>query len=223
MQDIVVHHLERSRSHRVLWLLEELGLSYRLETYQRDPKTSRAPKALRAIHPLGKAPVVTFDDAGTRVVLAESGAIIETLAEHVGKLMPSGGAEARRARYYLHYAEGSLMPPLLVRLIFDKLSTAKVPFFIKPIVGGIVKKVDAAFTTPELELQFSFLDAELASREFLAGDFSAADIQMSYPVVAGLARIDGTSRYPHVAAYATRLAARPAYQHAIKVGGPVLL
>ncbi len=224
MEDIVVHHLDRSRSHRALFLLEELELPYTIKEYARDKETSRAPAALRDVHPLGKSPVVTYVSDGETITLAESGAIFETLAENAGALLPERGTEAfRRCRYFLHYAEGSLMPPLLVRLIFDKLRNAPLPFFIKPIVKTIVGKVDDAFTDPEVALQFSFLEQELSDREYLAGEFSVCDVQMSYPVVAGLARIGAGGKYPAVARYADRLKARPGYQRAIEKGGEVLL
>ena len=137
---LTLHHLERSRSHRILWLFEELGLDYEIEEYKRNPATFRADPALRKIHPLGKAPIVTDGDR----VVAETGRVIEYMLEAHGdgRLQPTAGSEAYHLyRYYLHYAEGSLMPPLLVRLIFDKMLEAKLPFFIKPVVKGIVRKV----------------------------------------------------------------------------------
>ena len=220
--DITVHHLEASRSHRVLWLLEELGVEYAIERYQRDPKTMRAPEALKAIHPLGKAPVVSLDGH----VLAESGAILDTLVETLGdgRFRPKPGTEAfRRYRYFLHYAEGSLMPPLLVALITEKLRTVPMPFFLKPIPRAVAGKIDEAYTRVEIPRHFGFLDAELGSRPFITGDeLTAADVQLSYPVAAAASRgfSDG---YPNVAAYLARLEARPAYQKAIEIGGPVVM
>ncbi len=216
MPTITVHHLENSRSHRVLWLLEELGLDYDIVEYARDPRTMRAPPELRQLHPLGKAPVVTIDD----VVLAESGAIIEHFVELAGQLAPpSGTPEHRRYRYWLHYAEGSLMSPLLVRLIFDQISNAKLPFFVKPIAKGIVDKVESNFTRPELQNHFAFIEAELDGRPYFAGDdFSAADIQMSYAVQAGVARAR-LGDLPNASAWLARIQQRPAYQRAEQRGG----
>jgi glutathione S-transferase len=217
---ITVHHLERSRSHRVLWLLEELGLPYELVTYKRDPATIRAPATLKQVHPLGKSPVIEADG----VVVAESGAILEHLVDLAGgALRPEPGTDAfRRYRFFLHYAEGSLMPPLLVKLITSQLQGDKVPFLIRPVARAIAGKVDGAFTNGELHAHLTFLDAELATRPFVAGDaFTAADVQMSYPVLALLSR--GAKAAPHVRAYLDRLAARPAYARAVERGGPIEL
>ena len=222
MATITLHHLERSRSHRVLWLLEELGLEYSIERYQRDPKTMRAPGSLKKIHPLGKAPVLQIDD----VVVAESGAIMEHVVETVGegRLRPELGTEAhRRYRFFLHYAEGSLMPPLLVALITSKIRSAPLPFFIKPITKTIANNVDGSFTNGELESHRAFLESELEGREFLTGDeLSAADVQMSYPLEAMESRA-GFADQPRLRGYLERLRARPAYQRAIEKGGPVML
>lgn len=220
---LVLHHLERSRSHRILWLFEELGLDYELEEYGRNPATFRADPALRKVHPLGKAPIVTDGD----VVLAETGHVIEQVLERrgEGRLQPEPGTEAhQRFRYYMHYAEGSLMPPLLVRLIFDKMLEARLPFFIKPVVRGIVSKVEDNFINGEMQLHGDFLDEELNGREWIAGDeFTAADIQMSYPVEALLARGQRPqAKTKHLQAYADRFRARPAYQRALDKGGAVL-
>lgn len=220
---LTLHHLERSRSHRILWLFEELGLDYDLKEYRRHPETFRADPALREIHPLGKAPIVTDGD----LVVAETGRVIEYVLEAhgEGRLQPEAGTEAHhRYRYYLHYAEGSLMPPLLVRLIFDKMLEARLPFFIKPVVKTIVRKVEDNFIFGEMELHGDFLDAELSDREWIAGDeFTAADIQLSYPVEALLTR---GGRPPektrNLRAYAERFRARPAYERAVEKGGKVL-
>ena len=166
---IVVHHLERSRSHRVLWMLEELGLPYELVTYQRDPQTILAPPALRAIHPLGKSPVITDDG----IAIAESGAILEYLVERHGggRLAPAVGTPAHlRYRYFLHYAEGSLMPPLLVKLIASKIATAKMPFFARPIARKIAGSIESSFVDPNLTRHLAFLEAELTGRTWFAGD-----------------------------------------------------
>lgn len=216
---ITLHHLEASRSHRILWLLEELELPYELKTYARHPETMRAPAELRAVHPLGKAPVVTIDD----LVLAESGAILEHFADAHPSLRPEPGTPAHASyRYWLHFAEGSLAPPLLVRLIFDRLRDAPLPFFIKPIVKTIAGKVDAAFTVGELTTLFGFVEEHLGTHECFAGDgFTAADIQMSYPIEAGFAR-GRLPSLPNCKAWLTRMKARPAYQRATARGAPAV-
>jgi len=219
---ITVHHLENSRSQRVLWLLEELGAPYTVKRYARNPKTMLAPPELKAVHPLGKSPVI--DDDGT--VVAESGAIVEYLAEVHGAasgLRPAPGTPAaRRCTYWLHFAEGSLMPPLLVKLIFDKVRAAPVPFFIKPVIKGIADQVHRAYIGPNLKNLLAFLEAELATRPWLAGDaFSIADVQMSYPVEAAAVRDGFTAQsHPHLHAWLQRCQARPTYQRALAAGGP---
>lgn len=218
---LTVHHLERSRSHRILWLLEELGVDYEIKEYKRDPKTIRAPASLKAVHPLGRSPVVELDGG---IVLAESGAIIETLVEqHDSPLRPAPGTEAhRRYRFFLHYAEGSMMSPLLVKLITSKLKTTRLPFFVKPIAKQIAGKIDATFTDPEIALHLNFLEAELKDRDWFAGDaFSAADIQMSYPLESSQGRAGLDERFPRLQDYLSRIRARPAYARAIERGGPV--
>jgi glutathione S-transferase len=219
---LTVHHLERSRSHRVLWLLEELGVPYELARYQRDPKTILAPPELAAVHPLGKSPVVTEDGA----VIAESGAILEYLAEHHGggKWVPAAGTPAhQRCRYFLHYAEGSLMPILLVKLIASKVGSSKVPFFIKPITKKIAAQLDRSYCNPNLTKHLAFLEQELEGKTWLCGgdEPTIADIQMSYPVEAAVSR--GGARSPNLTRYLERIQARPAYRRAIEKGGPVML
>ncbi|MBV8633399.1 MAG: glutathione S-transferase, partial [Burkholderiaceae bacterium] len=184
---IIVHHLNNSRSQRVLWLLEELGLPYEIKHYQRDPKTMLAPPALFAVHPLGKSPVIT--DNG--ITVAESGAIIEYLLKHhgAGRLEPGDELGRRRLTYWLHYAEGSAMPPLLLALVFSRVANAPAPFFVRPIARAIAAKVRKGFIDPQLKLHLDFLEAELGKNTWFAGDeFSAADIQMSFPVEAAAAR-----------------------------------
>jgi len=220
MPDIVVHHLNNSRSQRVLWLLEELGLDYRIERYQRDPETMLAPDTLRRVHPLGKAPVIQ-DGATT---LAETGAIIEYIVERygAGRLAPPPGSPERlRYTYWLHYAEGSAMPPLLLKLIFDRIESAKLPFFVRPIARGISRKVNGLFIGPQLKLHLDFIEAELGKGTWFAGDaFSAADIQMSFPMEIAVARgVLDVSR-PNLTRYLDRIHARPAYQRALERGGP---
>jgi len=218
---ITVHHLNNSRSQRVLWLLEELGQPYEIIRYQRDPATMLAPASLKAVHPLGKSPVVVTDEGLT---LAESGAIIETLAERYGpgKLAPVPGTpEAVRYRYWLHYAEGSAMPPLLLKLVFDRIEKSPVPFFAKPIVKGIAAKTKAAFIAPQLRTHLDFMEGELGKSLWFAGEaFTAADIQMSFAVEAAQARGGLDASRPKLMAYLQRIHARPAYQRALERGGP---
>jgi glutathione S-transferase len=218
---ITVHHLENSRSQRVLWLLEELGLRYKVQRYARDPKTLLAPPELALVHPLGKSPVIT--EGGTTV--AESGAIVEYLIDQhgQGRLRPAPGTpEQLRYTYWLHFSEGSLMPPLLLKLVFDKVREAPVPFFIRPVVRGIADKVTDAFIGPNLKRLLSFAEAELADRPWFAGEqFSAADIQMSYPLEAAAARAGlDSQQHPRLSDWLSRIHARAAYIKALKVGGP---
>ncbi|SFM73653.1 glutathione S-transferase [Variovorax sp. OV329] len=217
---ITVHHLNNSRSQRVLWLLEELGQPYEIIRYQRDPATMLAPASLKAVHPLGKSPVVVTDDGLT---LAESGAIIETLAERYGQgqLAPAPGTpEAARYRYWLHYAEGSAMPPLLLKLIFDRIEKSPVPFFAKPIVKGVVDKTKSAFIAPQLKTHLDFMEGELGKTPWFAGEsFSAADIQMSFAVEVARARGGLDASRPKLMAWLERIHARPAYQRALERGG----
>ena len=217
---ITVHHLNNSRSQRVLWLLEELELPYEIVHYQRDPKTMLAPPELRAVHPLGKSPVVTVDG----LTLAESGAILETLAERHGngRMAPAAGTpEHLRYRYWMHYAEGSAMPPLLLKLVFDQIEKAKMPFFAKPIAKAIAGKAKTSFIGPNIKTHLDFMEAELGKSEWFAGnDFSAADIQMSFPVEAAKARGGLDATRPRLMAYLARIHARPAYLRALERGGP---
>ena len=215
---IVVHHLNHSRSQRVLWLLEELGLPYSIEFYERNKKTLLAPPALKKVHPLGKSPVVVDGD----LVLAESGNIMETLVERhgEGRLAPAPGTpERQRWRYWLHYAEGSLMPPLLMKLVFDQVE--KAPLIVRPVAKAISAKVNAAFIRPNLKTHLDFLEAELAKSPWFAGEaFSAADIQMSFPLEAAAARAGLDHRHPRLMDWLERIHARPAYKAALEKGGP---
>jgi glutathione S-transferase len=221
---ITLHHLENSRSQRVLWLLEELGLPYQILSYKRDPQTQLAPAALAAVHPLGKSPVIRDGD----VTVAESGAIVEYLLDTYGqgRLRPaSGTAQRREFTYWLHFAEGSAMPFLVMKLVFDKVRAAPVPFFIKPVVKAIADKVSSSFITPNLQSQLKFMESELTRQTWFAGDeFSAADVQMSFPVEAAAARggVPGglATSYPKLSEWLARVQARPAYQRALKAGGP---
>lgn len=216
---ITVHHLDNSRSQRLLWLLEELEVPYDIQRYKRDPDTMMAPESLRKIHPLGKSPVMTDGD----LVVAESGAIIEYLTHTHGQgaLRPEPGSQAwLDCTYWLHYAEGSLMPPLLLRLVFEKVKTSPMPFLIKPVAKGIADKTNGRFIGPMINTHLDFVENHLSNRTWFLGDqFSAADIQMSFPLEAALARgIIGSNR-PHIAAWVKRAHARPAYQKALEKGG----
>lgn len=214
---LTVHHLNNSRSQRILWLLEELGLTYEIKRYQRDPVTSLAPPELLQVHPLGKSPVVTDGD----LTLAESGAIVEYFVERYGKgaLSPAAGTPERiRYSYWLHFAEGSAMPPLVMKLVFNRIERAKMPFFAKPIARGITKKVKSGFVDPNLERIVAYMEAELGKTEWFAGpSFTAADIQMSFPVEAAIARAGG--KRPNLARFLERIHARPAYGRALEKGG----
>ena len=217
---ITVHHLNNSRSQRILWLLEELGLPYEIKRYQRDAQTMLAPPELLQVHPLGKSPVITDGD----VTVAESGAIVEYLLETYGAnaaLRPAPRTpEGRRYTYWLHFAEGSAMPPLVMKLVFQKIKATPMPFFVKPIARGIADKVLAAFVDPTLARQMAFMEAELANGPWFAGaDFGAADIQMSFPVEAANARGALGANTPRLRDWLARAHARPAYQRALERGG----
>ncbi|HHX06519.1 MAG TPA: glutathione S-transferase [Pseudomonas sp.] len=216
---ITVHHLNNSRSQRVLWMLEELAQPYEIKRYQRDPKTMLAPETLRNVHPLGKSPVIT-DGALT---VAESGVIIDYLAHTYGdkSALPAPGSQQWiDYNYWLHYAEGSLMPFLLLRLVFEKIKTSPMPFFAKPIAKGIADKTGKQFIDPQLNNHLDFIEAHLGKNQWFLGDeISAADFQMSFPLEAALARgIVGRNR-PNIANYVKRYQARPAYQRALEKGG----
>lgn len=218
-----VHHLNNSRSQRILWALEELGLPYQIKAYQRNSKTMLAPPELKAVHPLGLSPVVEFvDAAGERVVLAESGAILETLAALAeGRLRPSGGAAGRACTYWLHYAEGSLMPLLLLKLVMGEISGPKTPWAVRPIAKAIAATVNATFVDPRLKLHLDVIDQHLAKSAFFAGDaLSIADIQMSFPVLAAKHRA-GVGGRKHLQAWIARIEAMPGLQRAIDKGGPI--
>ncbi|MCB1610056.1 MAG: glutathione S-transferase [Xanthomonadales bacterium] len=216
---IVVHHLNNSRSQRILWLLEELGLPYEIERYQRDQETMLAPDSLRQVHPLGKSPVIT--DEGR--VLAESGAIIEYLVERhgAGQLMPQRDSDEYLSyRYWLHFAEGSAMSPLLMKLVFDRLESAPMPFFIRPIARGIARRVKQTFVNPRISEHLAYLESSLQDSPWFAGaQFSAADIQLSFVLEAAQARGGLDQRYPKLTDFLQRIHARPAYARALERGG----
>ena len=215
---LTVHHLNNSRSQRVLWLLEELGLPYEIKHYQRDAKTSLAPPELRKVHPLGKSPVITDDG----LTVAESGAILEYLVDRYGngRLKPTAEQDLLHYRYFMHFAEGSAMPPLVMKLVFSKIKRAPMPFFVKPIAKGIADKVLSSFVQPNIDAQLKFVEGELAQRPWFAGaEFSAADVQMSFAAEAWAAR-NGMTNYPKLQAFLDRIHARPAYKKALERGGP---
>ena len=216
---ITLHHLNNSRSQRIIWLLEELGLEYDIKRYERDAKTMLAPPSLRKVHPLGKSPVITDGDH----TLAESGAIIEYLVERYGGgrlIPPAGSPERLRYTYWLHFAEGSAMPPLLLKLIFDKIETTPMPFFAKPIAKGISGKVKSSFIDPQLTQILNYMEKELEKEDWFAGAaFTAADIQMSFPLEAAAARGGLDKSRPALTDFLSRIHARPAYQRALERGG----
>jgi glutathione S-transferase len=216
-----VHHLENSRSHRVLWLLEEIGVPYEVRFYARDPATMLAPPALRAVHPLGKSPVIVDGD----VTLAESGAIIECLVENnpASAMAPARGTgEWVRYLYWLHFAEGSAMPPLLLKLVLDRMATAP-PWPIRPIVAAVVRRANDRYAAPRLADNLDLMEAELDRSTWFAGDaFSAADVQMSYPIEASVRRAGLDQRRPKLMAYLERIRARPAYRRAVERGGAAM-
>ena len=215
---LTLHHLNNSRSQRLLWLFEELELNYTIERYQRDAITMLAPPELQKIHPLGKAPVIT--DNGR--VFAESGAIIDYVIDHYGQaFLPEKNSDAHyQMVYWLHFAEGSLMPPLLLTLVLDKIRTSPMPFFAKPIAKTIAVKVNSAFVQPNVVKILAFIDAHLASNHWFAGaELTGADFQMSFPLEAAQARGLVDRRHPHIEGFLRRVHERPAYQRALQKGG----
>ena len=226
---ITVHHLETSRSQRVLWLLEELGLPYEIKLYRRDPRTRLAPPELKNIHPLGKSPVISDGD----LVLAESGAILEYLVERYGDqatgdaahlLAAPGTPEQRQLRFWMHYAEGSLMNWLVMKLVFMSIPRQPMPFFVRPIARKLCQQVMAKLIDPNVRTSMDFMEAHLARNRWFAGDhLSLADFQMSFAVAAALARSETATPYPRLAAFLAAIEARPAYQRALAKGGPVVM
>jgi glutathione S-transferase len=216
---LVVHHLNNSRSQRILWLLEELGLPYEIKHYQRDAKTMLAPPELKAIHPLGKSPVVTDGDK----VIAETGAIVDYIIQTygAGRLIPADGTSDRRMYdYWLHYAEGSAMPPLLLALVFGVLPE-RAPFFVKAIVRGISNTAMKSFIQPQIDLHAGYWESVLDKTPWFAGqEMTGADIMMSFPVEAAASRGGVDKRYPRLQAFLTRIHGREAYKQALEKGGP---
>ncbi len=198
---LIVHHLNASRSQRILWMLEELEVEYEVVRYEREP-TMLAPASLKAVHPLGKSPVIVDDG----LVVSESGAIVEYLAEEYGGLRPAGTTERRQAIYWVHFAEGSAMAPLLLKLYLSRLGEAAAP-----LQGRVDEQIGA---------MLAYVESELGDAPFLAGgELSVADIMMSFPLEAASAR-GGLQAHPILQAYLDRIHARPAYQAALLRGGP---
>lgn len=216
---ITVHHLENSRSQRILWLLEELGVDYDIKRYGRDRQTGLAPPELLEVHPLGKAPVISDGD----ITIAESGAIIEYLMDSYddGTLRPAAGTPERRAyNYWLHYAEGTFAPLMLLSLVMGRIEDAPVPFFLKPVPRGIAKKVRDGYLGPNVTRNLAFMESTLANAPWFCGErFSAADVQMSFALEAAEVRTDLSAEYPHLAAFLETIRARPAYRQALDKGG----
>ena len=220
---IVLHHLNNSRSQRILWLLEELKLEYEVKHYQRDSVTNLAPNTLTLIHSLGKSPIITDGD----VTVAESGAIIEYLvstyykAETAERLIdPQRGSEVHRQyTYWLHFAEGTLMPPLVAKLVLDRVRTNAKPFFVKVIANKIVDKLMAAYYGPIIAKNMEYIESHLAHNAWFAGEeLSGADIQMSFPLEAAVARGNG-KHFPNITQFVEKIHTRPAYQSALERGG----
>ncbi len=217
---IIVHHLNNSRSQRVIWLLEELGVNYEIKRYQRDPKTMLAPKSLLKVHPLGKSPVITDGD----LTIAESGAIIEYLIDRYdveSKLAPEIGTPTRlRYTYWLHFAEGSAMSPLLMKLVFDHIEKAAMPFFATPIAKAISKKTKASFIDPQIKAHLDYVESELEKSTWIAGGrLTGADIQMSFPLEAAAARGGLGENHPKIMAFLKRIHDRAGYKRALERGG----
>ena len=207
---ITLHHLEQSRSFRILWALEELNLEYQIKFYRRLA-TLAAPPELKQIHPLGKAPVLTDQDQN----IAESAVILEYLQEQYDpqqQFKPQDRADLQQYRYWMHYAEGSLMPLLVMQLVMNNVPQ-HVPFLVKPVAKKITAGVKAGFIQPRLKDHIQFLETYLASHDYFAGTFSFADIQMSFPLQALMTRANGN--YPNIQAFLQRIAQRPAYARAL--------
>jgi glutathione S-transferase len=216
---IVVHHLEKSRSQRVLWLLEELGLEYEVKHYKRDAKTMLAPAELKKVHPLGKSPVISDG----KIVVAESGAIVEYLIDTYGegRLKPKAGTQAARDySFWMHFAEGSAMSPLLMALVMSKIPKAPMPFFAKPIAKAISKGVLSNFVNPQLKSHVQFIESTLAQSAWFAGDdLTGADIQMSFVLEALSVRGPQGEATPKIDALLKKIHERPAWKRAVERGG----
>ncbi|ALM52459.1 glutathione S-transferase [Halomonas huangheensis] len=223
---IRLHHLENSRSQRIAWLLEELHVDYEVAFYRRNSSTMLAPDELKRIHPLGKSPLITDEDAGGRVV-AESGAIIEYLLERFDTrncLSPPPGSDAHQDyRFWLHHAEASGMPPLVMSLIFSRLGKAPVPALLRPLGRRFAAGIRQRYLGPEISRLRQFWEDSLSDRCWFAGNaFSAADIQMSFPLMA-LAGRAGLEGYPRLESFLQRATAREGYQRTIEKVGDLKL
>lgn len=217
---IILHHLNHSRSQRIIWLLEELNLNYTIEFHNRDKKTYLAPESLKSVHALGKSPVI-IDDA-TGMTIAESGAIIEYLIQTYSKdFMPEQGTPAYwQYLYWLHFSEGSLMPPMVMNLVLNKMKESPMPFFIKPIAKMLADKIIEKFSGPNIKRSLEFIEEHLSKNNWFCGDqLSGADIQMSFPLEASVARGIINQHYPNTLAYVKRFQKRAAYQAGLKKGG----
>ena len=216
---LTVHHLENSRSHRIVWLLEELGVDYQITRYGRDKETGLAPPELLEVHPLGKAPVITDGDK----TIAESGAIIEYLIYEYddGRLKPPDGtAEQLAYTYWLHYAEGTFASLMLLSLVMGRIEDAPLPFFLKPVTRGIASKVRDGYLDPNVKRNLEFMEATLSESTWFCGDrFTAADVQMSFPLEAAEVRADLSIDFPQLAAFLVTIRERPAYKAALDKGG----
>ncbi len=217
---IIVHHLEHSRSQRILWLLEELSVDYEIVSHARDPRTSLAPSELLELHPLGKSPVIVDGDNK----IAESGAIVEYLLDKFdnGHLRPAEDTpEFLQYRYWLHYAEGTFATLMMLSLMVNRIESAPMPFFAKPVAKKIAGQIRSAYLDANVNRNIRFIDATLAASDWFCGDsLTAADIQMSFAVEAALARMTTADASPNLAAFRERISARPAYQRALEKGGP---
>ena len=214
---LTLHHLENSRSQRVLWLLEELGVDYKIKHYKRNAKTKLAPPELKQIHPLGKSPVITDGD----LTIAESGAITEYLIDTYGKgqFKPVAGTpEAMRNTYWMHYAEGTLMPLMVMTLIFNRVEQA--PFIVRPIAKAISGQVKKAYLSPNIKANLAFIESELGQRTwFSSEEITGADFQMIFPLEAATLR-SKVADYPNITAYVNRVHNLPGYQRGLERGGP---
>ena len=204
---ITVYHLTSSRSERIVWLMEELGLDYELVRYQREP-SGAAPEAMKTLHALGRAPVIR--DGNT--VLAESGAIVEYLVQRYGNgrlVVAPDAAAYPRYLYWLHFAEGSLMSLLLIALVLSRVPDANA-------------SAPGTRVLARMQQLLAFVDGELAALPYVAGaDFTAADVMMTFPFTTMRRYLDyDIAPYPHIVAYVKRIEARPAYRKAMALAGP---
>lgn len=216
---ITLHHLNNSRSQRIIWLLEELKLEYVVQFHERDSKTYLAPDSLKAVHALGKSPVINDDKTG--MTLAESGVIIEYLVQTYGKhLMPEQGSQAYwQYLYWLHFSEGSLMPPMVMNLVLSKVKDSPMPFFVKPIAKKIAEQIVKQFSGPNIKRSLEFIEDHLSKNTWFCGDqLTGADIQMSFPLEASAAR-GMVDQYPNILVYVKRFQALTAYKAALAKGG----